>query len=72
MTTVTDTRSTIVQAIFLRGHVRLHSVGLGHSKLRKGDIQRAVEAVMQRKYRRSDWATMYHDLSVMIRAANGE
>jgi hypothetical protein len=70
MTTITDTTSNRVQAIFLKGHLSLLSKGMSPPRgVRKGDILKKASAITGRQYGRTEYALAAADLKEYLMGA---
>jgi hypothetical protein len=67
MTTIIDTTGKRLQAVFLRGHLRLLAAGLKNSQLSGRDILAKASAVTGRTYKRGQYQTAIDDLNVIIK-----
>ena len=66
MTMITDPRSAHVQAIFLRGHLRLLAKGMKNSRLTGTQILSAATAVTGRSYKRGQYQAAIDDLNAKL------
>ena len=46
MISISAPADRIVQAVFLKGHIRLMNLGMTHSKLKKGDVIAKINTVL--------------------------
>lgn len=64
---ITDTTSSIVQAIFLRGHLRLLAVGMEPARgVSKGSFLKKAGAITGKTYKRGAYMQAADDLKVFI------
>jgi hypothetical protein len=68
---ITDTTSNRVQAIFLKGHLRLLSVGLQPRGIRKGDILKKASAITGVQYKRTAYLHAANDLQSFLDNCKG-
>lgn len=66
MTTITDTRSARVQAIFLKGHCQLMAMGLTHSGLSKTKVLQLAGEITGKKYKRGQHGIAAADLKAFL------
>lgn len=67
MTTITDTASNVIQAIFLRGHLRLLAVGMEPSRgVTKGSFLKKAGAITGKTYKKGQYMQAADDLKVFI------
>ena len=72
MTMITDTTSNRVQAIFLKGHLRLLAVGLQPPRsVRKGDILKKASAITGVTYARTAYLDAVSDLQSFLDTCKG-
>lgn len=72
MTMITDTTSNRIQAIFLKGHLRLLAVGLQPPRgVRKGDILKKASAITGKNYPRTGYLDAATDLHEYINSYIG-
>ena len=72
MTVITDTLSNHVQAIFLKGHLRLLAVGLQPPRgIRKGDILKKASAITGVAYKRTAYLDAANDLQFFLDTCKG-
>lgn len=69
MITIEDTRSNRIQAIFLKGHLRLHSKGLRARGVRAGDLLAKAGAITGKSYERGQYEQAANDLQEYIDAS---
>jgi hypothetical protein len=64
----------IIQAIFLKPHLRLMSLGMTHSRLRQSDVLAAATALTGKPYKRGKpgLEAALNDVIEMINAANAK
>lgn len=71
MTTIDNPLDSRVQAIFLRGHLRLVSMGMTPPRgVRKGDLLKKAAEFTGQKYGRTEYAKAADDLTTFIRGNN--
>ena len=70
MTTITNPADRVVQAIFLRGHVRLLAAGMKNSRLSGTEILKRVSDVTGNKYKRGQYDAALSDLQAIIKETN--
>jgi hypothetical protein len=69
---ITDTMSNRVQAIFLKGHLRLLAVGLQPPRgVRKGDILKKASAITGVTYARTGYMDAASDLQSFLDTCKG-
>ena len=67
MTTITDTRSQRLQAIFLKGHCKLVAAGMAPPRgVRKSDILKKAGAITGKTYKRGQYEQAAADLKEFI------
>lgn len=67
MTTITDTRSDRLAAIFLKGHCKLVAAGMQPPRgVRKGDLLKKAGAITGKVYKRGQHAQAAADLKAFI------
>lgn len=72
MTMITDTTSNRLQAIFLKGHLRLLAVGLQPPRgIRKGDILKKASAITGLEYKRTAYLDAANDLQQYLNTYKG-
>jgi hypothetical protein len=70
MTMITDTTSNRLQAIFLKGHLRLLAVGLQPSRgIRKGDILKKASLITGVTYKRTAYLDAANDLQAYLNSS---
>lgn len=52
--------------IALRGHCKLHNVGMRHSKITPTELRKLVEHATCEKFKRGDWKAMIASLDYML------
>lgn len=62
MITIEDTRSNRIQAIFLKGHLRLWAKGLRARGVRGGDLLAKAGAITGKSYKRGQYDQAANDL----------
>jgi hypothetical protein len=69
MFTITNPRDPRVQAIFLKAHLRLVSVGMSPPRgVRKGDLLKKATAITGKTYGRTDYKTAASDLAEYLQS----
>ena len=72
MTMITDTTSNRLQAIFLKGHLRLLAVGLQPSRgIRKGEILKKASLITGMEYKRTAYLDAANDLQEYLDSCKG-
>ena len=71
MTMITDTTSNRIQAVFLKGHLRLLAVGLQPRGIRKGDILKKASIITGKHYPRTGYLDAAKDLQDYINSYIG-
>jgi hypothetical protein len=65
MTTITNPADPMVQALFLKQHLKLMSKGLRHSKMSGTALLGKVSALTGRTYKRGQYLQALNDLNTM-------
>jgi hypothetical protein len=69
MLTITNPLDPKVQAIFLKAHLRLVSVGMSPPRgVRKGDLLKKATAITGKTYGRTDYKTAASDLAEYLQS----
>lgn len=72
MTMITDTMTNRMQAIFLKGHLRLLAVGLQPPRgIRKGDVLKKAGAITGKEYKRTAYLDAASDLQPFLDSCKG-
>lgn len=72
MNMITNTMSNRVQAIFLKGHLRLLAVGLQPPRgIRKGDVLKKASAITGKDYKRTAYMDAASDLQSFLDSCKG-
>ena len=72
MTMITDTTSNRLQAIFLKGHLRLLAWGMQPSRgISKGDILKKASAITGVTYKRTAYLDAANDLQAYLNSSIG-
>lgn len=72
MTMITDTLSNRVQAVFLKGHLRLLAVGLTPPRgIPKGAILKKASAITGKEYKRTAYLDAANDLQSFLDTCKG-
>ena len=72
MTMITDTTSNRLQAIFLKGHLRLLAWGMQPSRgIRKGDILKKASLITGVTYKRTAYLDAANDLQEYLDSCKG-
>ena len=69
MSTITDPASPAVQAIFLKGHLKLHKAGLKHSHLSKKKLLELSGNITGKTYKNKDTDQAIADLQLIVNEA---
>lgn len=70
MTTITNPASPVFQAILLKSHLRLFSLGLKHSRMSGKDVLAKASAITGVAYKRGQYALALADLTAFIKEQN--
>ena len=71
MTTITNPADPMVQALFLKQHLKLMSKGLRHSKMSGTALLGKVSALTGRTYKRGQYLLALNDLDNLKEKNNG-
>lgn len=67
MTLITNPADPIVQAIFLKSHLKLMSVGMKHSRMSGKDVLSKASAITGVAYKRGQYDLALKDLTAFIK-----
>jgi len=70
MTTITNPGDPIFQAIILKSHLKLFSLGMKHSRMSGKDMLAAASAITHVEYKRGQYALAIADLAAFIEENN--
>lgn len=68
MTTITNPGESKVQAIFLKGHLKLLSLGMKNSRFTGRQMLDKAEAITGKTYKRGQYDVAVQDLQALIDA----
>ena len=73
-TTITNPKDTVIQAIFLKGHLKLMSLGMKHSSLTQTDVLNKAAQITGKSYKKGKKGleTALKDIVELIDAANAK